>query len=251
MSSRPSLIDFVNCKSERPRLIQSDESRPARLLVLDEIESLGNFREILMNCRKYRCSIIGISNAHDETLVIAKSGRSDAMSIVFESYTPDELVQIMVERIGGLNDKITCDALLFLAKTIGKDHGDAREVLSALNFVVTEAVRRGFERIDLAATRQFLDLRTAPAADGRRVLGSMSLIDQFALVAICNAGKKWLSCLQRIIKQKHVSVTLNAVDIFERLESYGFVGQTRASPKCFLEKKQLADELDPVAAAFL
>jgi Cdc6-like AAA superfamily ATPase len=249
MSTRPSQIDFVNCKSNKPTLLTSEESAPTRLLVLDELESLSNFREVLMNCQKFRCSLIGISNSHDETLAIAKSGRSDAISIIFESYKPDQLFQIMVERIGGPCDQIAKEALLFIAKTIGKDHGDAREVLSALNFVLAEAIRGATEKVDIPTAKHLLDLRSA-AGDDLRIIQTMSLVDQFALVAIFKAGKKWVSCLQGFLKQKHVAIEMNTVDIFERLEAYGFVGQNRANPKCLLDRQQL-ERLDSVAVSLL
>jgi Cdc6-like AAA superfamily ATPase len=249
MSTHPSQADFVNCKSDKPNLISSEESSPAHLLVLDELESLPNFRQVLMNCQKYRCSLIGISNSHDETLAIAKSGRSDAISIVFESYKPDQLFQIMIERIGGLNDHIAKEAILFIAKTIGKDHGDAREVLSALNFVLSEAIRRKTDRIDIPIAKQFLDLRNAPTEE-KQIMQTMPLIDQLALVAIFKTGKKWISCLQTFMKQKHISLEFNVVDIFERLETYGFVAQTRANPKCLLDRRQL-DGLDEIAISLL
>jgi Cdc6-like AAA superfamily ATPase len=249
MSTRPSRIDFVNCKSDKPTLFTNEQSHPAHLLVLDELESLPNFREVLMNCQKFRCSLIGISNSHDETLAIAKSGRSDAISIVFESYKPEQLFQIMVERIGGLCDQIAKEALLFIAKTIGKDHGDAREVLSALNWVLAESVRTRIQKVDIATAKKLLDLRNA-AVDDRRVMQTMSLIDQLALVAIFKSGKKWVSCLQGFVKQKHVAIEMNTIEIFDRLEAYGFVGQNRANPKCLVDRKQL-DGLDEVALSLL
>jgi hypothetical protein len=249
MCTRPSCVDFVNCKISKPVLISPEESTPARLLVLDELESLPNFRHVLMNCQKFRCSLIGISNSHDNTLAIAKSGRSGAVSIVFESYRPEELFEIMSERIGGLPAQIGREALLFIAKTIGKDRGDAREALSALGFVLAEAVREKAERLDLPTAKRLLDMRAAPA-DDMRVIASMGLIDQLALVAIFKGWKRWMSCLQGFIRQKHASVDVNVVDIFDRLEAYGFVGQTRTNPKCLVDRWQL-DGLDEVALSLL
>jgi Cdc6-like AAA superfamily ATPase len=151
--------------------------------------------------------------------------------------------------MGGLSDQIAKEALLFIAKTIGKDHGDAREVLSALNFVIAEALRKGVGRVDMATAKQMLDLRGA-SGEEQKVMRTMSLIDQMALVAIFKAGKKWVSCLQGFARQKHVAIEMNVVEIFERLETYGFVAQTRANPKCLVDRRQL-DVLDSVALSLL
>jgi Cdc6-like AAA superfamily ATPase len=192
VSIRPSHTEFVNCKSDKPMLISSEESDPTRLLILDELEFLPNFRQVLINCQKFRCSLISISNSHDETLAIAKSGRSNAISIVFKSYRSDELFQIMAERIGGLNNHISQETLLFVAKTIGKDHGDTREALSALNFILAEAVRHRTARIGTPTAQM---------------------------------EKKLVSCLQNFVKQMQVLIEMNVVDIFGRLEAYGFIGK--------------------------
>jgi hypothetical protein len=96
-----------------------------------------------------------------------------------------------------LESQFSQEALLFVAKTTRKDHGDARG-LSALSFVLAEAVRHRIERADTPTAQMFFSQRSAPA-DDRDIMKPLSLIDQLALVAIFEAGKKLVSCLRNFI----------------------------------------------------
>jgi Cdc6-like AAA superfamily ATPase len=130
------------------------------------------------------------------------------LPIIFESYRPEELFQIMVERIRGLNDYISQESFLFVANTVGKDHCNAREALSALSFVIAEAVHHRTERIDAPTAQMFLSQRSAPA-DDRDIMKTLSLIDQLALVAIFKPWKKLVSCLQNSVIAENRSTVLH------------------------------------------
>jgi Cdc6-like AAA superfamily ATPase len=245
MCNRPSQVSFVNCKTERPNFHKFPKK--VRLLVLDEIESLPVLAELIRQCQALKCSIIGISNYHDETLAIARSGRSDAISLVFKTYTPRQLIDIMRERIGGQNPSIAKESLMYIAKTIGKDRGDAREVLGALNMVLTSAVNSGLERLDLQKTQSIL----ASRSDRKGKMEDFPLIEQIALISVFKGRKQWKNVFRTYLTQKKVAADLDFGSIFERLTSYGFVSGSAANPKCTLEEDQLKDGLDPIAGSLL
>jgi hypothetical protein len=245
MTSQPSKIDFMNCKTEKRDF--NKMGKKTRILILDEIESLSNFADVIRMCQKLSICILGISNYHDETLALARSGRSDAISLVFETYTADQLVAIMNERMGGPSPIISERALLYIAKAVEKERGDAREALNALNFVLTQAVNDGVADLDIQKTQSFLALRT----DRKGRMVDFPLIDQIATVSVFKGGKQWRTVFQGFLTSKHMSSDIGINEIFERLLSYGFVGGSMANPKFLLEKNQLLDGLDPIAASIL
>ena len=249
MAPKVSEITFVNCKTDKVRMIESDEVRSQKILVLDEIESLSNFADVLMNCRKYQCSIIGISNSHDRTLAAVSQGQNDMKTMIFNSYTTSQLQEIMWERLGGKNEHIQPQVIEYLAKSIGKDKGDARGILSCLNYVLCEAVRSGMERLDLKTAVQFLKKRSDKEKSG--IMADVTLIDQLALVAVIKGGKKWKETFMRYAKNKHISVSCSLDDIFDRLVSYGLVSDNPRNPCCIIDKGQLAEGLDESVSILL
>jgi hypothetical protein len=85
----------------------------------------------------------------------------------------------MVDCIGGLNDHISQETLLFDIKTIGQDHGDEKNVLSSLNFVLAEANRHRNEKIDTPTMHMFLSQQSVPT-DDRDIMKTLSRIDDRA-----------------------------------------------------------------------
>jgi hypothetical protein len=153
----------------------------------------------------------------------------------------------MIERMGGPSSHVAERALIYIAKAVEKERGDAREALSALNFILTQAANAGFEDLDIQKTQSFLSLRT----DRKGRMVDFPLIDQIAAIAVFKGGKQWRTVFQRFLTSKHMSSDVGVNEIFERLLSYGFVSGSVANPKFLLEKGQLLDGLDPIAAAFL
>ena len=249
MAPKMSEITFVNCKTDKVRLIDNDEIHTQKILVLDEIESLGNFQEVLVNSRKHKCSIIGISNSHDRTLAAVSQGQNEMKSMIFNSYTTQQLQEIMWERLGGKNEHIQAEVIEYIAKSIGKDKGDARGILSCLNFVLCEAVRADLEYLDLKTAVKFLQKRGNKERSGS--MGDVTLIDQLALVAVIKGGKKWKETFLKYAKAKHISVSCSLDDIFDRLVSYGFISDNKKNPCCIMDKAQFANDLDESVAILL
>jgi hypothetical protein len=90
-----------------------------------------------------------------------------------------------------LNDHIDQEGILLVANPIGRDHGDVREVLSALSFVLAETIHHRTKSIDTPTAQMFLSQSSSPP-DDRDIMNILSLVDQLALVAIFKAGRSWV-----------------------------------------------------------
>jgi hypothetical protein len=88
--------------------------------------------------------------------------------------------------------------LFFLLPRSPEKIMETPEGLSAVSFVLAEAVGHRTERVDTPTAQMFLSQRSAPA-DGRDIMKTLSLFDQLALVAIFEAGKKLVSCLRNFV----------------------------------------------------
>ena len=244
-------ILFVNCKTDpQPKIFEGMRNKP-RLLILDEIESLSHFKEVINNCKILDISIIGISNAHDETIAVTQYGQTDTQSIMFNSYTTDQLKEILVERIGGLCKNISLEALSFVAKKIGRDHGDARAVISTLTYIITEAISTGIKTLDLRTTIKLLETQNT-SNESDEILKEIPIIEQIALIAIYkNPSNSWRDTLNNLLCQKHIKENINPIDIFDRLNSYGLVGGSAKNPRCKLSDSQIKTGLDPIAVSLL
>ncbi|KAH0789999.1 cleft lip and palate transmembrane 1 [Histomonas meleagridis] len=246
-------VRFVNCKTDPPPSPITKSTRPKPiLLILDEVESLPHLKELILNCKRFNCSIIGISNAHDDSIAIsAQSIQTNAQSIMFNSYTTTELKNIITERIGGSCSNISEQALLYISKKVGQNHGDARSVISTLNYVLTEAISRGMEQLDVKTTMELLEEQNE-VNESDEILKEIPIVEQIALVSIYKMpGKNWRDEFVRLLNAKHIKEDINPVDIFDRLDAYGFVIGGVKNPKCRLTVKQLKEGLDPIAASLV
>jgi Cdc6-like AAA superfamily ATPase len=251
VAPRPSLVEFVNCACRAPGLLEEGKGSVVRVRVLDEVDSVRNLGAVLGDAHSHECSIIGISNTPGELLGISRSGRLRTESIVFERYTAEGLFDILSERIGGLNGFVPRAAIEFVAKRVGRDRGDARETLSALNFVLSSAVRERVEVLTVSQVNAFLDERDG-GCEKRALMKSMSLPEQFGLVAIFKGGgKDWTDLLEEYLREKHARVRVTPRHILENLVMYGFVSTRTKHPRCLLEKTQLVGGLEPIVVSLL
>lgn len=248
--SHPYDINFINCKTDKPTLITPDDN-PPKLLVLDEVESLSNYQDIVTNCSRFKCSILCISNAHDKTVAISKAHLSDQESIFFDSYKPAQLSNILIQRMGGPNIHIQESAINYIANKIGQSHGDARAIINTMNYILTEAISEGLTDIDTQTAVRLTNEQKKPDPM-RDILEQLPIIEQIALVAIFKAGNKWIKEFSNLSAQKKLKgIPPNLVEFFDRLTSYGVVSGTSKSPKCRVTKEQLKDGLDPIVSVLL
>lgn len=251
MSVRPYDVSFVNCKTSTVTLLTDDESNWRKLLVIDEIESLPNFSEVLLNCKNHGCSIIGISNAHDRTLAQASSGTSDTKTMLFECYTTAELQNIMWQRVGGETPAIQKKAIAYIAESIGKYRGDAREMLSCLNHVICDALQSGLEQLDLKTTVRFFQQQKHAAEKTNTGIEELGLIDQLALVAVAKGGKKWKDVFYKYSRMRHMEINSTPDVVFDRLVCYGCISDNKKNPTCRIELARLKEQLDSSISVLL
>lgn len=249
LAPNPNEIYFVNCKSSKPSLITPEE-KPPKILILDEVETLPNYQNFVTNCKRYNCCILCISNSHDRTISISKSHTKDQKSLIFEPYTSDELVSILIERTGGPNKHIQVSALKYISTKIGQSHGDARTILSTMNYILGEAIRQGITDVDIPTAMNMIDDQKKPDPV-HSILQEIPLIEQIALVAIMKAGKNWIKEFSQYAAQKKIRVPPNIKEFYDRLLDYGVVSGSVKSPKCSVTKEQLQSGLDPIASVFL
>ena len=252
VSSRPNQIRFVNCKTDKPSLI-TPEDVPPKVLVLDEVETLNNYQDYVANCKRYNCCILCISNAHDKTISISKAHSTEQKSIMFESYTPEQLQDILTERMGGPNPHIPQSSIKYIANKVGQLHGDARTIISTMNYVITEALRQGYTDLETSAVVKIINEQREPDPI-RDILEELPIIEQIALVAIFKAGNNWVKEFSSLAAKKKIQpVPLSTlIDFYNRLTSYGIVsGASWKTPKCRVTKEQLTNGLDPIVSVLL
>lgn len=249
LATHPYEINFINCKTEKPKLITAEDN-PPKLLVLDEVESLSNYQDIVTNCSRYKCCILCISNAHDKTIAISKAHSTNQESIIFNSYTPDMLTNILINRMGGPCKHVQESAINYIAKKIGQTHGDARTIINTMNFILTESINEGLEDLDLQTVVKLINQQKKPDPY-KDILIELPIIEQIALVAIFRSPNKWQTEFSRLSTQKKLKGIPNLYEIFDRFTSYGVVSGTFKSPKCRMTKEQLKDDLDPIVSVLL
>lgn len=249
LASHPYEINFVNCKTEKPALIKPDDN-PPKLLVLDEVESLQNYQDIVTNCTRYKCSILCISNAHNKTIAISKAHLSDHESIIFDSYKPDQLQNILIQRMGGPCNNIQESAIKYIANKVGQSHGDARTIISTMNSILTEAINRGLTNITAEVAVKMTNAQKEPDPV-KDILENLGIKEQIALVAIFKSGSKWQTEFSNLSAQKKIKEIPNFVQYFDQLTSYGVISGTFKSPKCRVTKEQLKDYLDPIISVLI
>ncbi len=101
----------------------------------------------------------------------------------------------MWERTSGPNNLIQTSAIKYLAKSIGKDRGDAREMLRSLDHILRDAIATGLETVDMKSVIRFVQLRSGQP----KTLDNISVIDQLALVVVYKARKQWRDAFLRYL----------------------------------------------------
>lgn len=249
-ASHPYEINFINCKTEKPKLI-APEDNPPKLLVLDEVESLSNYQDIITNCSRYKCSILCISNAHDKTIAISKAHLSNQESLIFDPYSVEQLKTILIERMGGLSENIKDSAIKYIANKVGQAHGDARTIISTMNYILTQSINEGLKEITDQTAVRFTNAQKE-SDPSQEIISQLPIYEQIALVAIFKAGKDWIKEYSNLLAQKNLrGLPPNISEFFDRLTSYGFVSGSVKAPKCRLSKEQLKNGLDKEISVYL
>ena len=234
----PSSIRYINCKTQKVDLYKENDIIP-RVLVLDEVESYPDFAEIASNSLQRRYSLICISNAHENKVIIQKASGMQVDQLSFPSYTLDDLVQILTARMGGNCKNINDAALKYLCNNILKDRGDARAAITKLNIVLGAAIQEELTTISFNDMIRLVNLQKVP------IKYELPLYTQIALIAIFRSGKNWVKTFHQIISQKGYEPYNDVKAVFDQLLSYpDLVKGNVKNPIAVITKEGLMSTID-------
>lgn len=99
MCKYPNKVVFVSCsEGEKPPLFEGKSRSIPKIIVLDDFDILNKFNSIKVHYSNKQISLILIS--------IKLISKLDAKLITFNSYSYQDLKQILIERIGGIPTSI-------------------------------------------------------------------------------------------------------------------------------------------------
>ncbi|EAY13758.1 hypothetical protein TVAG_467730 [Trichomonas vaginalis G3] len=231
-------IKFSNCKTEKITLYKAGQEIPI-IQVLDEVESYTDFAEIAANSIRMKYSLICISNASEDNSIIQKSSGLSLQQLKFNSYTAEELCQILTERIGGPCNNLVEVAIEHLAKTVLKDRGDARAAIARLATVLTAAIQENIKTISL---KEMISLLSHPQGT---IKFDLPLYQQIALAAIYLAGKNWVKKFNSIVAEKNLESFSDTKSVFDQLCDYpGLVKGNFKNPVAIVSKETIIANVD-------
>jgi Cdc6-like AAA superfamily ATPase len=210
----PSSIKYVNCKTGKVELFKETDPTIPRIVVIDEIEAYPDFAEIASNSLLMRYSLICISNAHENEIIIQKASGLQVDQLVFKSYTLDQLMEILSDRMGDCSKIINENALKYLAKHVMNDRGDARAAIAKLSAVLGAAIQEGMTSISFAEMTDLITHQRVPKKY------ELPLYPQIALIAIFKSGKNWITTFNNIIKKKGYEKYDDMKGVFDTLSNY-------------------------------
>ena len=234
----PSSIKYINCKTQKVDLYKETDVIP-RILVLDEVEAYPDFAEIASNSILMRYSLICISNAHENKVIIQKASGMQVDQLRFNSYTLEQLMQILTERMGGTSSNINETALKYLCKYIMNDRGDARAAINKLNIVLGAAIQEGLTSISFKDMTRLVNLQKVP------IKIELPLYTQIALIAIFKSGKNWVKTFHKIVSEKGYEPYNDMNTVFDQLLSYpDLVKGTVKNPIAVITKEGILANVD-------
>lgn len=235
----PSAIKYINCKMQKVELYAETDPTIPRIVVLDEIEAYSDFAEVASNSLLMRYSLICISNAHENELIIQKASGLKVEQLQFKSYALDQLVEILEERMGGPTSSINGTALKYLAKFVMNDRGDARAAITKLSIILGSAIQEGLTSISFSDMTRMIGYQKVP------IKYELPLYPQIALIAIFRSGKDWIKTFHKIISKKGYEPYNDMKGVFDQLSNYpDLVKGTVKNPVAIATKETIFTSVD-------
>lgn len=226
----PNKILYENCKSETPKIFTRKNDLP-KIRILDEIETLSNLKDILTNALSLNVSVIGLSNSHDSAFLIKKY-YSNFELLVYDSYDYSQIVTILRERTGESNQNdnnlrvISENAFIMLAKRVEKERGDVRAAIHTLRHILTEAISRNAEKIDLSLCHSILE-QTASSSVRKNPVSELPLPAKLALFSISKDSSNWISLWRRSSEKVRSDISSGPNEQLTILQDHDIIGPLR------------------------
>jgi len=249
-SESPERIMFINAKIQSIAYFTEKDVIP-KVYVIDEVESYTSISNIIDNGKRLHYSLIFISNVHDDSTIQKVTTGLMIQKIRFESYNENDILRILTERTGGLNENLDQKALLFLAKRVVKDRGDARAAINRLNSILADALQKGINKIDLKTMVKLYDGQNTSIHDSS-IIQEMPLYHQIALISIFKSGKKWVDNFHRITREKGLEKYSDVKELFDVLASYpNIIKGSFQNPSSLVDRDTLELSIDTAIKNFL